>query len=99
MFRSWNGDNEFEPHSEDAADSIVTTIIPGVPVPELKATGEGSVHHPLSAKESFKAAVTYLFRKWYSRVILFWRNIKQVSDNTLHLMVRSLISVIKSLYL
>ncbi|KAM0878088.1 hypothetical protein ACQ4PT_032498 [Festuca glaucescens] len=60
-----------------------------VPVPELKTTGEGSVHHPLSAKESFKAAVTYLFRKWYSRVILFWRNIKQVSDNTLQLMVRS----------
>ncbi|XP_051179176.1 membralin-like protein At1g60995 isoform X2 [Lolium perenne] len=60
-----------------------------VPVPELKTTGEGSAHHPLSAKESFKAAVTYLFRKWYSRVILFWRNIKQVSDNTLQLMVRS----------
>ncbi|CAM0875566.1 unnamed protein product [Alopecurus aequalis] len=58
-------------------------------VPELKTTGEGSVHHPLSAKESFKAAVTYLFRKWYSRVILFWSNIKQASDNTLQLMVRS----------
>ena len=96
IFRSWNGEKEFEPQSEDEADSIVT-IIPGVP--ELKTTGEASVHHPLSAKESFKAAVTYLFRKWYSRVILFWSNIKQVSDNTLQLMVRILISVINSLYL
>ncbi|VAI00807.1 hypothetical protein VPH35_071059 [Triticum aestivum] len=58
-------------------------------VPELKTTGEGSVHHPLSAKESIKAAVTYLSRKWYSRAALFWRNIKQVSDNALQLMVRS----------
>ncbi|CAN6291927.1 unnamed protein product [Urochloa humidicola] len=58
-------------------------------VPDLKAAGEGSVHYPLSAKESFKAAVTYLFRKWYFRTVSFWRNIKQLSENTLQLMVRS----------
>ncbi|KAJ1294310.1 hypothetical protein BS78_01G136700 [Paspalum vaginatum] len=58
-------------------------------VPDLKAAGEGSVHHPLSAKESFKAAVTYLFRKWYSRAVSLWRSIKQLSENTLQLMVRS----------
>ncbi|WVZ60007.1 hypothetical protein U9M48_010083 [Paspalum notatum var. saurae] len=58
-------------------------------LPDLKAAGEGSVHHPLSAKESFKAAVTYLFRKWYSRAVSLWRNIKQLSENTLQLMVRS----------
>nr|CAB3493805.1 unnamed protein product [Digitaria exilis] len=55
-------------------------------VPDLKAAGEGSVHYPLSAKESFKAAVTYLFRKWYFRAVSFWRNIKQLSENTLQLM-------------
>ncbi|OEL35423.1 hypothetical protein BAE44_0003558 [Dichanthelium oligosanthes] len=58
-------------------------------VPDLKAAGEGPVHHPLSAKESFKAAVTYLFRKWYFRAVSFWRNIKQLSENTLQIMVRS----------
>ena len=97
MFQTWNGDKEFEPQSENAADAIVTAIIPGVP--ELKTTGEGYVHHPLSTKESIKAAVPYLSRKWYSRAALFWRNIKQVSDNALQLMVRSLISVINSLHL
>lgn len=89
MFRSWKGDKEFDPQSENAADTTVTTSIPGVP--DLKAAGEGSVHYPLSAKESFKAAVTYLFRKWYFRAVSFWRNIKQLSENTLQLMVRSLI--------
>ncbi|KAK3146539.1 hypothetical protein QOZ80_3BG0267770 [Eleusine coracana subsp. coracana] len=58
-------------------------------VSDFKAAGEGSVHHPLSAKESFKAAVTYLFRKWYHRVVSFWRNTKQLLENTLQLMVRS----------
>ncbi|AQK64021.1 hypothetical protein ZEAMMB73_Zm00001d013620 [Zea mays] len=58
-------------------------------LPDLKAAGEGSVHHPLSAKESFKAAVTFLFRKWYLRAVSFWKNIKQLSENTLQLMVRS----------
>ncbi|CAD6206041.1 unnamed protein product [Miscanthus lutarioriparius] len=87
MFRTWKGDKEFEPQSENTADTTVTTTIPGLP--DLKAAGEGSVHHPLSAKESFKAAVTYLFRKWYHRAVSFWKNIKQLSENTLQLMVRS----------
>lgn len=74
-----------------ASKFLSTWVGPGARrrVPELKTTGEGSVHHPLSAKESIKAAVTYLSRKWYSRAALFWRNIKQVSDNALQLMVRS----------
>ncbi|KAL6894527.1 hypothetical protein ACP4OV_008625 [Aristida adscensionis] len=87
MFRTWKGDKEFEPQSDNAADTTVTTTIPGVP--DFKATGEGSVHHPLSAKESFKAALTYLFRKWYFRIVSFWRNIKLLSENTLQLVVRS----------
>uniref|UniRef100_A0A453H176 Uncharacterized protein n=1 Tax=Aegilops tauschii subsp. strangulata TaxID=200361 RepID=A0A453H176_AEGTS len=74
-----------------ASKFLSTWVGPGARrrVPELKTTGEGSVHHPLSAKESIKAAATYLSRKWYSRAALFWRNIKQVSDNALQLMVRS----------
>jgi len=88
MFRTWKGDKEFEPQSENAADTTVTTTIPGIP--DLKAAGDGSVHYPLSAKESFKAAMTYLFRKWYVRAVSFWRNIKQLAENTLQLMVRSL---------
>ncbi|AQK64020.1 hypothetical protein ZEAMMB73_Zm00001d013620 [Zea mays] len=77
----------FRTQSENTADTTVTTTIPGLP--DLKAAGEGSVHHPLSAKESFKAAVTFLFRKWYLRAVSFWKNIKQLSENTLQLMVRS----------
>ncbi|XP_044361623.1 membralin-like protein At1g60995 [Triticum aestivum] len=74
-----------------ASKFLSTWVGPGARrrVPELKTTGEGYVHHPLSAKESIKAAVPYLSRKWYSRAALFWRNIKQVSDNALQLMVRS----------
>jgi len=87
MFRTWKGDKEFEPQSENTADTTVTTTIPGIP--DLNAAGDGSVHYPLSAKESFKAAVTYLFRKWYVRAVSFWRNIKQLAENTLQLMVRS----------
>uniref|UniRef100_A0A0A9D4Q2 Uncharacterized protein n=1 Tax=Arundo donax TaxID=35708 RepID=A0A0A9D4Q2_ARUDO len=85
MFRTWKGDKEFEPQSENAADTTATTT-----TTDLKAAGEGSVHHPLSSKELFKAAVTYLFRKWYFRVVSFWRNIKHLSENTLQLMDISL---------
>jgi hypothetical protein len=87
MFRAWKGDKEFEPQSENGADTTVTNTVPGVS--DFKAAGEGSVHHPLSAKESFKAALTYLFRKWYHRVASFWRNTKQLSENALQLMVIS----------
>ncbi|GJM96097.1 hypothetical protein PR202_ga12906 [Eleusine coracana subsp. coracana] len=51
---------------------------------------ERVLYHPLSAKESFKAAVTYLFRKWYHRVVSFWRNTKQLLENTLQLMCSGL---------
>lgn len=87
MFRTWKGDKEFEPQPENAADTAITATTSGVS--DSKTTVEGSAYHPLSAKESFKAAVMYLFRKWYFRVVSFWRNIKQLSDNTFQLMVRS----------
>ena len=94
MFRTWKGDKEFEPQSENTADTTVTTTIPGIP--DLNAAGDGSVHYPLSAKESFKAAMTYLFRKWYVRAVSFWRNIKQLTENTLQLMVRSLTRIFET---
>ena len=94
MFRTWKGDKEFEPQSENTADTTVTTTIPGIP--DLNAAGDGSVHYPLSAKESFKAAVTYLFRKWYVRAVSFWRNIKQLTENSLQLMVRSLTRIFET---
>ncbi|BAS85592.1 Os03g0659900, partial [Oryza sativa Japonica Group] len=87
MFRTWKGDKEFEPQPENAADTAITATTSGVS--DSKTTVEGSAYHPLSAKESFKAAVMYLFRKWYFRVVSFWRNIKQLSDNTFQLMFRS----------
>ncbi|XP_015691107.1 membralin-like protein At1g60995 isoform X2 [Oryza brachyantha] len=87
MFRTWKGDKDFEPQPENAADTAVTTATSGLS--DSKATVEGSPYHPLSAKESFKAAVMYLFRKWYFRAVSFWRNIKQLSDNTFQLMFRS----------
>jgi hypothetical protein len=92
IFRTWKGDKEFEPQSENGPDTIVTNTVPGVS--DFKAAGEGSVHHPLSAKESFKAALTYLFRKWYHRVASFWRNMKQLSENALQLMVISFTNII-----
>ncbi|KAG8097721.1 hypothetical protein GUJ93_ZPchr0013g34912 [Zizania palustris] len=87
MFRTWKGDKEFEPQPENSPGTTVTTATSGVS--DLKATVEGSAYHPLSPKESFKAAVMYLFRKWYFRVVSFWRNIKQLSDGTFQLMFKS----------
>ncbi|KAG8061994.1 hypothetical protein GUJ93_ZPchr0003g18134 [Zizania palustris] len=87
MFRTWKGDKEFEPQPENVVDTTVTTPTSGVS--DLKATDEGSAFHPLSAKESFKAAVLHFFRKRYFRVVSFWRNMKQLLDSTFQLMFKS----------
>ncbi|XP_072988046.1 membralin-like protein At1g60995 isoform X2 [Typha latifolia] len=85
IYRSWKGDKEFlEPQPENTADTAIIKTSPGGA--NMKANVEGSVHHPLSAKESFKAVVYHFFNRWNMRIISIWKHAKKVVENAGQLM-------------
>ncbi|KAG1348056.1 Membralin-like protein [Cocos nucifera] len=85
IFRSWKSDKEFlEPQLENAADSSISKAV--LDETDIKASTEGHKGLPLSARESFKAAVLHFFTKWHMRLISFWKNSKQFSQSTFELL-------------
>ncbi|XP_008782691.1 membralin-like protein At1g60995 [Phoenix dactylifera] len=85
IFRSWKSDKEFlEPQLENAADSSIGKAV--LDETDIKVSTEGHKGLPLSARESFKAAVLHFFTKWHMRLISFWRNTKHFSQSTFQLL-------------
>ncbi|XP_010942375.1 membralin-like protein At1g60995 [Elaeis guineensis] len=85
IFRSWKSDKEFlEPQLENAADGSISKAV--LDETDIKASTEGHKGLPLSARESFKAAVLHFFTKWHVRLISFWKNAKQFSQSIFQLL-------------
>lgn len=77
-FKFWNSDNEnFESQPDTSTRS--EGFKPAVDDAVLKINkDESRSRFPLSAKESFRAAIFHLSRKWYGRLSFLWRHAKKI---------------------
>lgn len=68
----WKSDTEhLEPLAESSKQAVDDAVIK-IDKDEPKSS------FPLSAKESFKAALVHFCRKWYRRLSFFWRHALQI---------------------
>lgn len=77
----WKSDTEhLEPQAESSSNSKISK--PAVDNAVLKIDKvEPWASFPVTAKESFKAALVHFYRKWYRRLSFFWRHALQILGN------------------
>ncbi|XP_059624507.1 membralin-like protein At1g60995 isoform X2 [Cornus florida] len=74
----WKTDNELlETQAEISTSSEISKSTVDDAVLKINKE-ESSSRFPISAKESFKAAIIHICRKWYGRLSFLWRHAKRI---------------------
>ncbi|XP_052186267.1 membralin-like protein At1g60995 [Diospyros lotus] len=77
-FKFWMTDNEeLEPQPEISSSSSISKPAVDGAAPKINKE-ESRFRFPISAKESFKATINRIFRKWNGRISFCWRHAKQI---------------------
>ena len=77
-FKFWKTDNEIlEPLPEISSSGESSKPAVNDAVPKINKE-ESRFRFPLSAKESFKAVINRICRKWYGRLSFCWRHAKRI---------------------
>ncbi|XP_057482195.1 membralin-like protein At1g60995 [Actinidia eriantha] len=77
-FKFWKTDNEIlEPLPEISSSGESSKPAVNDAVPKINKE-ESRFRFPLSAKDSFKAVINRICRKWYGRLSFCWRHVKRI---------------------